>query len=164
MHYEALGIQDRMERGGVSPDIVTYNSLIYGFCREGRMREALRLFREINGATPNHVTYTTLIDGYCRVNDLEEALRLREVMEVEGLTLVLRYGVCNEVKKKMLEAGLKPDQFTFKALIHGFCKLHEVDSAKEFLFEMLDAGFSPSYSTYSWLVDSYYDQDNKRQL
>lgn len=64
---------------------MTYNSLIHGFCREGRTREAVKLFREIKGATPNHVTYTTLIDGYCRVNGLEESLRLLEVMKAKGL-------------------------------------------------------------------------------
>jgi pentatricopeptide repeat protein len=78
MHYEALAVQDRMETGGVSPDIVTFNSLIYGFSREGRMREALRLFQEIKGATPNHVTYTTLIDGHLRVNDLEESFKIAQ--------------------------------------------------------------------------------------
>jgi pentatricopeptide repeat protein len=40
----------------------------------------------------------------------------------------------------MVESGLKLDQFTYKALIHGFCKGKQLGEAKEALFEMMGAG------------------------
>ncbi|KAK1369053.1 hypothetical protein POM88_035145 [Heracleum sosnowskyi] len=59
----------------------------------------------------------------------------------------------------MLEGGLKLDSFTYKELIHGFCRKLEMDSVQELLFSMQSAGFSPSYCTYSWLVDGYRNQE-----
>jgi pentatricopeptide repeat protein len=44
------------------------------------------------------------------------------------------------VKRRMMESGLQLDQFTYKALVHGFCKAKELDEAKEALFEMMGAG------------------------
>ncbi|KAK0580073.1 hypothetical protein LWI29_036012 [Acer saccharum] len=69
-----------------------------------------------------------------------------------------------KVKNKMLEAGLKLDRFTYRGLIHGFCKAQEMDNAKELLFSMLGAGFSPSYCNYSWLVDGYSNQGNEETV
>jgi pentatricopeptide repeat protein len=40
----------------------------------------------------------------------------------------------------MMESGLQLNQFTYKALIHGFCKAKELDEAKEAFFQMVDAG------------------------
>ena len=39
--------------------------------------------------------------------------------------------------------------------------MHEMDSAKEHLFGMLDSGFSPSYCTYSWIIDAFCNRDNE---
>ncbi|KAI5658145.1 hypothetical protein M9H77_26938 [Catharanthus roseus] len=109
-----------MERGGICPDIITYNSLIYCYCWEGRMREALRLHKESKGAilTKSH---TLLLLMECRANDLDEALLLRDALEAKRLypgIVTQKYEVCLKVRTKMLEAGLKLDSFTLKALIH----------------------------------------------
>ena len=73
-----------MEREGINLDIVNYNSLIFGFCRGGRMREAMRISNNIKGAFPTNVTYTTLIDGYCKKNELEQALKMCQMKLWEG--------------------------------------------------------------------------------
>ncbi|GMY27638.1 pentatricopeptide repeat-containing protein At5g38730 [Fagus crenata] len=133
MHYEALAVQDRMERGGMSADIL---------CEEGRIRDANKLLNEMSErkVVPDNVTCNTLINAYCKIGDMRSSLK---------------------VKNKLLGAGLKLDQFTYKALIHGFCKVHEMDSAKEHLFGMLDSGFSPSYCTYSWIIDAFCNRDSE---
>ncbi|KAL8028265.1 hypothetical protein ABFX02_14G147500 [Erythranthe guttata] len=70
----------------------------------------------------------------------------------------------SKIKNKMLGAGLKPDKFTHKALIHGFCKSRDVISAKEILFDMIGSGFSPRYCVYSWLVDFLNDDEGVLKL
>ncbi|XP_022157769.1 pentatricopeptide repeat-containing protein At5g38730 [Momordica charantia] len=169
MHYEALCVQDRMERGGIRPDIVTYNALIYGFCKESRMREAVKLFREIKDASPNHVTYTTLIDGYCRVNDLEEALRLCKVMEAKGLHLgVVTYNsilrkLCeegrirdaNKLLNEMAERKVEPDNVTCNTLINAYCKIGDMKSALKVKNKMLDAGLQLDSFTYKALIHGF---------
>lgn len=54
-----------------------------------------------------------------------------------------------KVKRRMMESGLQLDHFTYKALIHGFCKGKKLDEAKESLFEVMGAG-TPNVS-YLWI-------------
>ncbi|KAF6147121.1 hypothetical protein GIB67_036840 [Kingdonia uniflora] len=63
-----------MSTRGVSPDVVTYNSLIDGLCNSGQWEEATRLFSEMigRGISPDVRTFTILIDGMCKEGmDLE---------------------------------------------------------------------------------------------
>ncbi|KAH0852391.1 LOW QUALITY PROTEIN: hypothetical protein HID58_094055 [Brassica napus] len=53
---------------GNSPDIVTYNVLINGFCKAGDI--------DAKGFIPDSVTYNTLINGLHRVGREEEAFKL----------------------------------------------------------------------------------------
>ena len=52
-----------MERSGVHQDVVTFKTLIHGFCKEGKLHKAKKIFIEMEAAnvTPNIVTYNTLI-------------------------------------------------------------------------------------------------------
>ncbi|KAJ0231093.1 Pentatricopeptide repeat-containing protein [Hirschfeldia incana] len=63
---------------GNSPDIVTYNVLINGFCKAGNIDGALKLLNvlQLKGLSPDSVTYNTLINGLHRVGREEEAFKL----------------------------------------------------------------------------------------
>ncbi|CAN7041787.1 unnamed protein product [Brassica rapa subsp. trilocularis] len=63
---------------GNSPDIVTYNVLINGFCKAGDIDGALKLLNvlQLKGLSPDSVTYNTLINGLHRVGREEEAFKL----------------------------------------------------------------------------------------
>ncbi|CAN6711387.1 unnamed protein product [Malus baccata var. baccata] len=61
----------------------------------------------------------------------------------------------------MLATGLQLDEFTYKALVNGFCKVLEMDSAKDILFAMLDVGIYGSYCPYTWIIDGYCNQENE---
>ncbi|KFK42357.1 hypothetical protein AALP_AA2G245700 [Arabis alpina] len=63
---------------GNSPDIVTYNVLINGFCKEGNIDGAIKLLSvlQLKGLSPDSVTYNTLINGLHRVGREEEAFKL----------------------------------------------------------------------------------------
>jgi len=62
---------------GSSPDIVTYNSPIHGFCKEGRLRYALNILNEMGDLFPTNVTYTTQINGDCREDNMIGDFRLQ---------------------------------------------------------------------------------------
>ncbi|KAL3533593.1 hypothetical protein ACH5RR_007114 [Cinchona calisaya] len=49
----------------LSPDVVTYNTVIKGLCLEGLMNEAKDFFNmmEESGTTPNEITYNILVHG-----------------------------------------------------------------------------------------------------
>lgn len=57
---------------------VTYNTLIHGFCKEGQLKEANKVFREMKatGIAPNVVTYNTPINGHSQTSNSEEGMEL----------------------------------------------------------------------------------------
>jgi pentatricopeptide repeat protein len=88
---------------GFSPDIVTYNSLINGLCKRGRIQEALNLFEKLQaeGIQPDSITYNTLICWLCREGAFDDACFL------------LYRGV---------ENGFVPNDVTWNILVYNFGK------------------------------------------
>ena len=92
--------------------------------------------------------------------------KVYKALNITGNTLTNAYYKFGELKStlkfknKLLEAGLKRDPFTYKAIIHGFYKTNELERANELMFSMVDAGFTPSYCTFSWIGDGYNKKDN----
>ena len=50
---------------GIKPSVVTYNTLLDSFCKEGEVRQAVDLLFKMQrrGCDPNDVTYNVLING-----------------------------------------------------------------------------------------------------
>jgi pentatricopeptide repeat protein len=167
----ALRLKERMEREGLVPNEVTYNTIVHGLCKEGRMRQASRVVNEmrLKGVTPNTITFNTLIHGYVTLGDNEAAMRMHEEM-VEarvGADMVtynaLILGLCNEGKtrkagklvQELCAAKLEPNASTFSALIIGQCKKQNSERAVDLLNAMKKAGFQPNYYTYKIVVSTF---------
>ncbi|KAL5708419.1 hypothetical protein ACHQM5_019215 [Ranunculus cassubicifolius] len=60
--------------------------MIGGFCKEGMMDEASKLFiqMEEDGCAPNEITFKTLIEGHLRKNNEYEARQLIDKMTERG--------------------------------------------------------------------------------
>ena len=58
-------LRELLEKG-IKPDIISYDTVIYAYCRNGRMREASRIFSEMkdSGIVPDVVTYNTFVASY----------------------------------------------------------------------------------------------------
>jgi pentatricopeptide repeat protein len=72
----------------VTPDIVSYNAVLWGLCNAGKFQEAMRLVNaaQCAGLTPTVVTYAILM-GSALARDLPEfALQAWEAMK--GVTVV----------------------------------------------------------------------------
>ena len=63
----------------ISPNSVTYNSIINGLCKLGKFAFSEEMHNDMikAGVEPDVRTYATLIDGYAQRGCLEEALRLQ---------------------------------------------------------------------------------------
>jgi pentatricopeptide repeat protein len=85
------------------PNVVTYTTLIGGFCQVGRLKTALELLHEMHGCGqhPYVQTYAILLDGMCNNLHFPEAMVLFQVMEDKKLDLdivvynVLINDMCN---------------------------------------------------------------------
>ena len=58
-----------MVETGCTPNVITFNTLINGLCREGRVLKAVALLDRMveNGLLPNHITYGTVVNGLCKM-------------------------------------------------------------------------------------------------
>ncbi|KAI9365425.1 hypothetical protein DFJ73DRAFT_955999 [Zopfochytrium polystomum] len=88
---------------GVSPDVITFNTLIYFTGRRGMLLNAMQLYSRLveSGHQPNLRTYSVLINVFVRNEDLEAAV---------------------ECYKDLLLAGLAPTRYIYYTLMIGFAR------------------------------------------
>ncbi|GAB2266641.1 hypothetical protein Dimus_001635 [Dionaea muscipula] len=160
-----------MRKGGVSPNVFTYNILIRGCCLVGELHKCHSFMAEMEryGCLPNVVTFNTLMDAYCKVGRTDDALEALETMrsthnlEPNVITYnVLINGFCLE--GRMEEAAqavhqmkckcLAPDEVTYNTLLNGFCRAGDFHQALVMHSEMLRSGLSPNVITYTALINS----------
>jgi len=121
----------------VDPDIVTYSTLIKGFCSSGNLDRALGLLAEMQADgkfLPDEMMYNSLLDGCAKEQRIVDALRL-----------------VDEMKK----TGVAPSNYTLSMLVKllGRCKrLNQV-------FTMVDEltgefGFRPNIQVYTCMIQA----------
>ncbi|KAJ6697346.1 hypothetical protein OIU85_003693 [Salix viminalis] len=89
---------------GLTPNTVSYTTLIHAFCELGKLREAQKLFKNMhtNGYLPDLCTYSVLLEGFCKQGYLGKAFRLFRAMQSttlkpnlnslsKGCSLMFRY-------------------------------------------------------------------------
>jgi len=149
------------------PDLVTYSTIIKGYCQSGDVSKALELLREMQKEarlTPDEVMYNSLLDGCARENRLEEALRLLDEMRAAKvapsnytLSIVCKllgrarrlnqaFSMVESVSK---EYGFKPNIHVYTCLITA-C-LHNRQVAKAFALhdQIVRDGIVPDEKAYT---------------
>ena len=63
-----------MQARGILPDLITFTTLISGYCRKGDMEKAQLIFHAMQqgGVLPDTRTFVHLIKGYCKKGDMEK--------------------------------------------------------------------------------------------
>ncbi|GKC34183.1 putative tetratricopeptide-like helical domain-containing protein [Tanacetum coccineum] len=99
-----------MVKRGMKPNIITYSSLINGYCKNKKVNEALDVFRDIQnkGLIHDVFTYNSMMQGLFETKNPVAATQL-----------------FNE----MLAKGLNPDIFTYGTLLNGMCNNSQVSDA-----------------------------------
>lgn len=72
----------------VQPDIITYSTIVKGYCIAGDVDRAFALLDEmkkLGNVKPDEVLYNSLLDGCAKQSRVEEALKLLEEMKQEGV-------------------------------------------------------------------------------
>eukprot|EP00397_Hematodinium_sp_SG-2012_P033289 GEMP01035550.1.p1 GENE.GEMP01035550.1~~GEMP01035550.1.p1 ORF type:complete len:566 (+),score=69.42 GEMP01035550.1:49-1746(+) len=66
----------------LEPDLITYSTMIKGYCHVGDLDRALDLSRQLDDRSlqPDELVYNTLLDGCVRTNDLNTGVGLFEEM------------------------------------------------------------------------------------
>ncbi|KAJ6413343.1 hypothetical protein OIU84_006187 [Salix udensis] len=133
MFNEALEFLMKMEK--LFPRAVDRSLRILGFCEEGAIQEAKRVYDQMNseGGVPSALVYDCLIHGFCQEGCVREAL---------------------ELMNEMFFLGYFPVASTFNALISGFCRRGKDGSALKLLEDMVGRGCEPDTGSYSPLIDA----------
>merc|ERR1719350_2486367 len=154
----------------VDPDIVTYSTLIKGFCSSGNLDRALGLLAEMQADgkfLPDEMMYNSLLDGCAKEQRIVDALRLVDEMKKTGVVpsnytlsmLVKLLGRCRRLNQVFTmvdeltgEFGFRPNIQVYTCMIQA-C-FHNRQPAKALaLFEQLLAdGLRPDEKTNVVLV------------
>ncbi|XP_022736940.1 pentatricopeptide repeat-containing protein At3g18020 isoform X3 [Durio zibethinus] len=133
---EFLNVLVSMLQNQCQPDVITLNTVINGFCKMGRIEDALQVLSDmINGkfCAPDVVTFTTVACGLLDVGRTQEAL-----------------DVLNQI---MPERGLRPGVITYNAVLRGLFKTQHADEAMGVFNCMVNEGVTANCTTYAIVVD-----------
>ncbi|XP_049934822.1 pentatricopeptide repeat-containing protein At1g03560, mitochondrial [Nymphaea colorata] len=169
--YEsAARVFDSIIGGGrMSPDVVSYNIIIKGFCRWGKTQEAAAQLKEMEekGIVPDKITYLTLIQSFYSVGEFDSCLGLYHEMQEKGVeipphayTLVItslcKNGKPHEALRVFDSMALKncaANVAIYTALIDGFAKMGNESKAVTFFNRMKAEGFEPDAVVFSVMVN-----------
>ncbi|XP_061373637.1 putative pentatricopeptide repeat-containing protein At1g02420 [Gastrolobium bilobum] len=126
-----------MREMGVTPDVVTYNSLVDVYCKGREMEKAYKVLDEMRerDLTPDVITYTSIIGGLGLIGQPDKA---------------------RDVLKEMKEYGCYPDVPAYNAAIRNFCIAKRLGDAYGLVDEMVNKGLSPNATTYNLFFRVYF--------
>ncbi|XP_068313746.1 pentatricopeptide repeat-containing protein At1g05670, mitochondrial-like [Pyrus communis] len=155
------------------PDRITCTILIDGYCKKGKLEEAMKCMYEMekHGCEPNVITYSTMIHGFCRKGDFDSARRvlgrMRESKDclpdlVTYTTLIDGYCKKGELEKvmkcmgEMEKLGCEPNLFSCNALIHALCLSGHIGEAKDMVTKMRLHGVEDDIVTHMTILKGPY--------
>ncbi|GAB2285743.1 hypothetical protein Dimus_020180 [Dionaea muscipula] len=168
----AWKLLDEMRERGVQPNEVTFSTLICALCEGLKLKEALKLKRDMlrdYKVRPGYYVYASLIKGLCGMDELTLAVKLKDEMLENKMemkpaiytTLIRslfrsgRKAEASEILEEMKRNGCRPDAVTYNALITGSCEERDFELALRLLGEMNEKGLKPDCVTYNILIHGY---------
>merc|ERR1719221_477383 len=124
----------------VDPDVVTYSTIIKGYCKSGDLDKSMELFHQMqteSGLEPDELMYNSLLDGCTRQNRLEDASRILQ---------------------EMLKAKIKPSNYTLSIVARFLGRARRLDQAFATVESISNEyGFRPNVQVYTCLMQACFD-------
>ncbi|KAA8499235.1 Pentatricopeptide repeat-containing protein [Porphyridium purpureum] len=166
----ALETYQGMLSRGISPNVVTYNTLIAACARSVNADIAFKIFKTMRekGVSPDKFTYGSLIDACSKAGLIHQAFRISQEMTREGVAkdqtvysaLIDACGRCGAVDRaflvyeEMKRSGVFPNLVTFAVLIDCCGDSLQLDRAFEVFREIKHWGLTPNVISYTSLIDA----------
>lgn len=173
---EAASLFEEM-RFRFNPSLKHFTSLLYGWCKEGKLMEAKHILVQMREANiePDIVVYNTLIGGYAQAGKMADAYDLlKEMKRQDCVPNAISYttmiqALCRREKMEeamrvfvnMERSGCEADIVTYTTLISGFCKWGKIQRGYEILDSMIQKGHMPNQMTYLHIMLAH---DKKEEL
>ncbi|KDP44284.1 hypothetical protein JCGZ_22913 [Jatropha curcas] len=182
--YSTLIRVKLMMQRGIETDVITYNSLMDGYCVHNEVDQAREIFDMMTrqGCAPTVVTYSILIRCYfllyvacvkqralgLHAGKVKDANELFSRLPIEGLypdvctynTMVnglRKEGLFDEalkVFKEMEGKGCLPISCSYNAITQGYLRHNDLSMATELIDEMVGKGFSADATTVELVVNN----------
>ncbi|EEF43971.1 pentatricopeptide repeat-containing protein, putative [Ricinus communis] len=153
---------------GITPDVVSFNIVIKGYCEIGNLDSGVLVLCEMEkrGIEPDLITFNTLLNGFYgngRFVDGEKIWTLMESKNVvpnvrsynsrlRGLELENRVMEAVELLGEMENKGIRPDVMSYNAVIKGLCNDENVEEVKNWYRKLKENGRMPDRVTYMTLI------------
>lgn len=145
----------RMLDWRVSPDVVSYNTIIQSYARLGMVQEAEDLFHELlhsasddSEVTPNSRTFTAMMMALSTKKSIQSA----EKAEYLLATMIQKH--------QEDEWDTMPDIYTYNTVLRCWCTLRDGSRAETF-FRQMEERVEPDVISYNSLLSSYYHNFEK---
>lgn len=147
-------------KGKVPFDVTTYNTIIGGWSRMGRVGDIEKNLEAMaaDGIAPNCLTFGHLIQGLGRADQIDDAVLIFDGLKEKGydpdvsvysamiynFAIIGDFDACIQYYRRMLSERCNPDLDTYKSMINSLLKFRKVADALEMFDEMLSRGLVPT--------------------
>mmetsp|Transcript_17191 Transcript_17191/g.15073 ORF Transcript_17191/g.15073 Transcript_17191/m.15073 type:complete len:208 (+) Transcript_17191:497-1120(+) len=147
----------------ITPNEITYNTLIDACTRAGDMDLAFKYFTEMKEKQlqPDNFTYSTIIKGIKNHHTtLQKEQREFTNAKVKNGKLFNNHYATLEKVLEILDTCkegkiVKPDEILFNCVMDACIKFKNMKKALEIYHEMIEMGLTPSSITYGILIKGY---------
>ncbi|KAL5706122.1 hypothetical protein ACHQM5_024330 [Ranunculus cassubicifolius] len=156
-------------KGKIEFDLLTYNVIIGGWSKLGRVNEVEKFIKEMvdDGFAPDCLTFSYLVEGLGRAGRVKDAVGIFGKMSENGcppdtvaynamisnFVSVGELDECMKCYRDMEANNISPDMNTYTIMISAFLKSRSVADALELFDEMLDRGILPNTGTITLFLE-----------
>merc|ERR1719389_882372 len=130
-------ILEDMRESSVEPDIITYSTIVKGYCAEGDVDRAFKVLEDMKGDekfAPDEIMYNSILDGCAKQHRVDDALKVLEEMKSTGIT---------------------PSNYTLSILVKLLGHARRLNQAFKMVHELSSQnGFRPNVQVYTCLVQA----------
>jgi pentatricopeptide repeat protein len=164
------GFLEEMSTLKIEPNVITYSTILKGYCQENRLDKAFDLLQDMKKTAqfrPDEITYNTLLDGCARHGYYERGMALLEDMQAakvapsnftlsvlvklcnRGKRLEMAFELCSNLSKKY---NLKLNVHVYNNLMHACTQHGDLPRALTVFQELLRERIRPDPRSYGVLV------------
>eukprot|EP01018_Ginkgo_biloba_P019102 Gb_39465 [translate_table: standard] len=141
-----------------SRDVISWNSIIVGYCQNGYATEALALFSQMQsvGMKPNAFTMASVLQACAHLQALQQGKSIHDYIIRRGFksdvtvdtSLIDMYAKCGSIKiaRKLFDSMPERDVVSWSAMIAGYSQSGHTTEALTLFHQMQLADMTPSFS------------------